>query len=347
MSVVRKLSGRDGRRRQEDPGELYRTLFETMSEGFVICEVIRDASGRLVDYWVRDANPAFRRRAPGAANMVGRRFLEMRPNTHPRWFTACHVALTKGEPVRFEFWDDQALRWYDVHMTRLSDDEVGQFYIDITERKKAERYQAELFDELNHRVKNNLTIVSGVLTMQARASADAAVRGQLLKAVDRIQSIADLHASLYRSGGKDEVEAQRYLEELCERLSRTLLEGRDVRLDLHAEPLTLPLDQAVQLGIIVNELVTNAAKHAYPEAGKGVIWVRLGRAEGGLRLRVSDLGRGLAPDTASGLGMRLVRSLVERAGGEVKVEGARGASVEVRLPIGAPGDDGPLQDNLL
>lgn len=347
MSVVRKLSGRDGERRQRDPGGLYRTLFETMSEGFVICEVIRDSSGRLVDYWVRDANPAFLKRAPSAANMIGRRFLEVRPNTPQRWFTACHVALAKGEPVRFEFWDDQALRWFDVHMTRLSEDEVGQFYFDITERKKAERYQAELFDELNHRVKNNLTIVSGVLTMQAKASADPEVRDQLLKAVDRIQSIADLHASLYRSGGKDEVEAQRYLAELCDRLSRTLLEGRDVRLDLHAEAVALPLDEAVQLGIVVNELVTNAAKHAYSEGEKGVIWVRLGRADGGLRLSVSDLGRGLSQDAASGLGMRLVRSLVERAGGTVTVGGEHGISVEVRLPIGPHRRDEPLQDSLL
>lgn len=347
MAVVRKLSERDGGRRREDPGQRYRTLFETMSEGFVICEVIRDESGRLVDYWVRDANPAFLRRAPSAASLIGRRFLEARPNTHPRWFTACHVALTRGEPVRFEFWDDQALRWYDVHMTRLSEDEVGQFYIDITERKKAERYQAELFDELNHRVKNNLTIVSGVLTMQARASGDPQVREQLLKAVDRIQSIADLHASLYRSSGKDEVEAQSYLAELCGRLSRTLLEGRDVRLDLHAEQAAMPLDEAVQLGIIVNELVTNAAKHAYQEDAKGVIWVRLSRADGALRLRVSDLGRGLSPDATSGLGMRLVRSLVERAGGEVKIEGERGTTVEVRLPVAGRANEGPLQDQLL
>lgn len=344
---MRKLSERDGKRRAEDPGQRYRTLFERMSEGFVICEVIRDETGRLVDYWVRDANPAFLRRAPGAADLIGRRFLEARPTTHPRWFTACHVALTKGEPVRFEFWDDQALRWYDVHMTRLSEDEVGQFYVDITERKKAERYQAELFDELNHRVKNNLTIVSGVLTMQAKASADPEVRDQLLKAVDRIQSIADLHASLYRSGGKDEVEVQRYLGELCDRLGRTLLEGRNVRVDLHVEALALPLDEAVQLGIIVNELVTNAAKHAYPHPDAGVIWIRLGRSEGGLRLSVSDVGRGLAPDSASGLGMRLVRSLVERAGGQVEVDGSRGTSVEVCLPIGERARKEPLQDNLL
>jgi two-component sensor histidine kinase len=345
--VVRKLSERDGQRRAGDPGQRYRTLFETMSEGFVICEVIRDDTGRLVDYWVTDANPAFLKRAPSAADMVGRRFLEVRPNTPPRWFTACHVALTKGEPVRFEFWDDQALRWYDVHMTRLSEDEVGQFYVDITERKKTERYQAELFDELNHRVKNNLTIVSGVLTMQAKASADPEVRDQLLKAVDRIQSIADLHASLYRSGGQDEVEVQRYLTELCDRLSRTLLDGRDVRLDLQAEALALPLDEAVQLGIIVNELVTNAAKHAYPDEDTGVIWIRLGRSEGGLRLCVSDLGRGLAADSASGLGMRLVRSLVERAGGRIEVDGSHGTSVVVRLPLDERSRKEPLQDNLL
>ncbi|HEY9217986.1 MAG TPA: histidine kinase dimerization/phosphoacceptor domain -containing protein [Phenylobacterium sp.] len=346
MAVIRRLSGEEGARPNE-VGQRYRTIFETMSEGFVICQAIRDKSGRLVDYWIRDANPAFTRRAPGGNAMIGRRMLEMRPETHPRWFTACHVALARSEPVRFEFWDDPAQRWYDVHMTRLSDDEVGQFYIDITERKKAERYQAQLFDELNHRVKNNLTIVSGLLTMQARTS-DPQVREQLLKAVDRIQSIADLHASLYRGGGKDEVQARSYLDDLCARLSRTLLEGREVRLDLHAEDISLPLDEAVQLGIIVNELVTNAAKHAYAPEAHGVIWVRLGKTDDGLCLSVADLGRGMVVEgSEGGLGMRLVNSLVERSRGQLTIKSQRGTSVEVRLPTGAHSQAEPQQDNLL
>jgi two-component sensor histidine kinase len=343
VSVVRRLSGRDGGR-QADPGERYRAIFETMSEGFVICEVIRDSEGRLVDYWIREANPAFTRRVP---DMVGHRMLEVRPQTSPRWFTACHVALTRDTPVRFEYWDEVGKRWYDVHMTRLSDHEIGQFYVDITERKRAERNQAQLFDELNHRVKNNLTIVSGLLTMQARHSSDPNVRDQLLKAVDRIQSIADLHAMLYRGGRKDEVAVRGYLEDLCARLSRTLLEGREVRLDLHAEPVSLPIDEAVRLGVIVNELVTNAAKHAYAPNDHGVIWVRLTRTDEGLCLSVADLGQGMGEQPAGGLGMRLVRSLVERDGGQLTIKSSHGTSVEVRLPSGVARANEPTQDNLL
>lgn len=347
MSVVRKLSGRDGRR-LVDQGARYRILFQTMSEAFTVCQVIRDPSGRLVDFWVREGNEAFLRMLPGAAGLIGKRIGEFYPNIHPRFFTACHVALTTGQPLSFEHWDPAGRRWYELRVIRLSDDEVGQFCTDITERKKAERSQAELFDELNHRVKNNLTIVSGLLTMQARSAADPQVRQQLLKAVDRIQSIADLHASLYRGGSKEEVDACSYLGDLCGRLSRTLLEGRDISLDLNAEAISLPLDEAVQIGLIVNELVTNAAKHAYLEDEKGVIWVRLSQTGAGLRLCVADLGRGLPEvGSSSGLGMRLVRSLVERAGGEVTVRGRDGATVEVRLPMAGRSPNEPRQDSLL
>ncbi|MET0294668.1 MAG: sensor histidine kinase [Phenylobacterium sp.] len=343
MGVVRRLNDEHG-----DPGLRLRRLTETMAEGLVICQAIRSPEGRLVDYWIRDANPAYRGFAPDGAQLVGRRHLEVRPNAHPRWLTACHVALTREEPVRFELWDDVDQRWYDVRLVRLGEDELAQFFLDISDRKSSERGQSEQFDELNHRVKNNLTIVSAMLSMQARASADPQVREPLLKAVDRIATIADLHATLYLNGDRGDVAAGRYLEDLCHRLSRSLLEGRDLRLDVAAESIRLPLDEAVRLGIIANELVTNAAKHAYAPNTNGVIWVRLYRDEVGMCLTVSDVGRGIPQGAGeTGLGMRLVRSLIERDGGRLTIRCEQGCHVEVRLPTGGERAGEPTQNSLL
>ena len=137
------------------------TLFNNMAEGLVICEAIRDAEGRLVDYWIRAANPVFLTRSPEGASAIGRTLLSMRPGTSAWWFGRCEAAL-EGKGVRFEFQDPASGRWYDTHMMRLSDQEFGQYFMDITHRKAAESRQVELFDELNHRVKNNLATVASI-----------------------------------------------------------------------------------------------------------------------------------------------------------------------------------------
>jgi two-component sensor histidine kinase len=188
-----------------------------------------------------------------------------------------------------------------------------------------------MFDELNHRVKNNLAMVSSLLALQAR-TAGPDVGAHLQKAVDRIQAIADVHASLYRSSRKDDVDFAAYLGDLCRRLDGSLLADDRVRITLEAESAVLPLERAVALGVIVNELVTNAAKHAYPAPAKGQIAVRLERVDRSLVLSVADTGCGLPDQPGGGLGMRLVRSMVQQIGGLLEVDRGPGAVFRVRLP---------------
>jgi two-component sensor histidine kinase/PAS domain-containing protein len=309
----------------------YRALFDAVSEGFALVEAIRDDEGRLVDYLVLEANPAILSMLDVNATVVGRRQSEILPGLPDTWLTACDQAL-KGRVINFEYYAPRRRRWYEIHLSRVGDRQLSQFIVDITDRKVAEARQSELFDELNHRVKNNLAMVSAMLAMQAR-TAEPQVREHLTQAVDRIQTIADVHASLYRSSRKDDVDFAAYLQDLCARLSGALLEGDRVRLEVVADPATLPLDKAVALGVVVNELVTNAAKHAYPAPASGVIAVALRRAPGELTLSVSDTGAGLpeAP-CADGLGMRLVRSLVQQIGGAMEARSGPGATFSITLP---------------
>ena len=309
-------------------------LFDVLREGVALCEMVRDKDGKVVDYFIREANPAFLRGFGGAAS-VGRRLGELRPDVSSRWYELWHRIMAAGKPTRMEYEDRTAGRWYDVHITPLSGDEVIQLYVDITQRKQAEAHLAHLFNELNHRVKNNLMMVTAMLTMQARSTKDELVREELLQAVDRVQSISDVHAILYKTGAVEAVKFDAYLAELCRRLGSASVD-RGIEIVLEAEPIELASEDAVQLGIVVNELITNAVKHAYPPPAQGKILVKLtGDVDGGVSLSVRDFGPGVpgGEPARPGLGTRLVRQLIQKRGGAVVMTSDGGLMVEVSVPV--------------
>ena len=335
------------RGRTHDPDRRYRRLFECVSDGFALVEGIRDRDGRLIDYVVLDANPAVVRILGFTTSPVGKRQSELMHNAPSAWLQTCDRALA-GEPLIFEYHAAGAGKWYEIHLTRVGPNQLAQLIVDITERKQSERRTSEMFDELNHRVKNNLAIVSAMLSMQARTSGSEAVRAQLETAVGRIQTIADAHASLYRTGRKDEVDFAAYLQNLCDRLRESVLDSDRITLEAKAEPASLPLDRAVTLGVLINELVTNAAKHAYPPPAHGPISVQLRREGDDLVLTVGDSGPGLpAEPPRRGLGMRIVRSLVQQLGARLEIQHHPGATFHVRLPASSAPAPEPHQSTLL
>jgi two-component sensor histidine kinase/PAS domain-containing protein len=308
----------------------YRALFEGVSEGFALIEGVW-FDGRLIDLVAVEANPAILKMFNIAGPVAGQLQSRMVPKPMPEYLPACERAF-RGERPRLEFMDPTSQRWFEIRLNRAGENRLAQIMVDITDRKAAESHQSEMFDELNHRVKNNLAAVSAMLGMQARVSEDLGVREQLQKAVDRIQTIADVHASLYRGTSADQVDLGAYLQRLGERLSTTLVDPERVHVEVDAAPVMAPLDEAVALGLIVNELVTNAAKHAYPPPASGVISVSLKQPRSGIELRVADRGVGL-PQVIEGrgIGMRLVRSLVQQCRGEMEVGRDGGASFTIRL----------------
>jgi two-component sensor histidine kinase len=314
-------------------GELrYRTLFECVSDGFLLIEPAADGPGEARDYVILEANPAILRMLSTDNSIVGRRVSQVLPVPVDGWLEACNRAAA-GEAVTLDFQSPATDHWYEIHLSRVGRGQLAAFIVDVTDRKLAESRHLELFDELNHRVKNNLSMVSAMLGMHARASHEPEVRDQLKRAVDRIQTIADVHASLYRSSSRDDVDFAGYLQHLCDRLSGSLLADDRIRIALDAQPAGLALDKAVALGVVVNELVTNAVKHAYPPPARGLILVKLRHVGDTLSLSVSDRGQGL-PSTPSGkgLGMRLIRSLVQQAGATLAVDQENeGVTFVVRL----------------
>jgi PAS domain S-box-containing protein len=315
----------------------YNTLFDAMNEGFALCEGIRDESGRLVDYVLVEINPALQNMLGVGPEVAGGR-LSDGPGDHSQWLRVCDRVLRTGTPWKYTSHNAATGRWHDIHIDRVGSNRISQFFFDITERKEAEERQVQLFAELNHRVKNNFAVVSGFLRMQARGAADPALREELMKAVNRVQGIADIHSSLYRSGRTKDIEFGDYVKDLCERLAQSLLDNDRIRLDVNAEAADLPLDSAIALGMIVNELVTNAAKHAYPPPSRGVISIRFMRDGSDYVLTIQDQGCGLATDPearSKGLGMKLVPALAAQVSATLTIREEAGLFYELRVPIAA------------
>ncbi len=184
--------------------------------------------------------------------------------------------------------------------------------------QEALAHQAILTREMSHRVKNSLSIAMGLLRVQARSTQSEDVKTALYDAASRVGMIAQVHDHLWRSTRIGFVDLADFLGELCVKMNGTA-EGHTVI--CHANTMTLPADQAIPLGLLINELVTNAVKHAYPD-GPGAIHVSTNEVGGRLHVDVSDEGIGL-PDgfdidqPRASLGFKVIRRLVRQLEGNL------------------------------
>jgi two-component sensor histidine kinase len=177
--------------------------------------------------------------------------------------------------------------------------------------------QALLSKESDHRLLNDLQVIVSLLSLQSRASANTEVASQLAAAADRVATIGRMHRRLHYCDGVQSVAFKQFLDDLCRDFSTMLFSEQRLERGIVVEGIevTLPSVTAIPLGFIVNELITNAAKY-----GKGRITVRLERnPEKGYALSVSNDGpslpEGFDPAAGKGMGMRIIRSFVERIGG--------------------------------
>jgi two-component sensor histidine kinase len=189
--------------------------------------------------------------------------------------------------------------------------------------------------ELEHRTKNNFQTVAALIGLQLRRSPDEPSRRALREALSRVTSISEAHRNLTVAANDTQaVDMAVYLPDLCSSLAEALLLGELVRLECQVDPGALDRDRAVAVGLIVNELVTNAAKHAFADGGHGQIRVAFAREASGYRLTVDDDGMGLPADYATrrhGLGRGLVEAFTRQARGSLKVGEGPGAHFEVEL----------------
>lgn len=238
------------------------------------------------------------------------------------------------------------LNAYRIKAPTAAEDWIVHVARDVSqERILQQRMSAMLEDktlmlrEIHHRIKNNLTVLQGMLGIEARRVDDPGVRQTLTDGANRVKCFALLHDKLYRYGVERRVSIRLYLDELCEVI---LLNYADlapgVEITREIEPMKLLTDHVPYVGLVVTEIVSNALKHAFVGCTGGVVKVTFGAAPEGSRLVIEDDGRGLVDchemSASSGFGFRLLKGIVSQLGANMQCE--KGALGGTRFTVWFP-----------
>ncbi len=231
---------------------------------------------------------------------------------------------------------------------------IGSCADTIHFRKKAEQYHEEreklirdleealkekemLIREVHHRVKNNLQVIEGLLTLQSFKVSDGKDRELFDESRIRVQAISKIHEMLYKSKDLKKIDFARYLRELVESLHENYSAGKpDITLTMDIPDITMDINVIIPCGLVVNELVSNALKHAFPGERKGEIFVGIERdGDASMSIVVRDNGIGIPDDFditgTSTLGMQIIMSLSHQLGGGVVLN--RRGGCEFRVPV--------------
>lgn len=218
---------------------------------------------------------------------------------------------------------------------------------DITGRKIADeairsslREKEVLLKEIHHRVKNNLQVVSSLLGLQSRTIEDSATRKMFQESQNRVHSMALIHESLYQAENLSEIDFPSYVDQLAAHLFRSYgVDANRVQMAASVDELRLTIDTAVPCGLIINELISNCLKYAFPGGRNGKIRIEMREEEDHrIRLAVSDDGVGLPegvdPFTRKSLGLRLVHTLADQLGATVEMSSNGGARIVLTFRAG-------------
>lgn len=215
---------------------------------------------------------------------------------------------------------------------------------EINERKKGEKkIQAALQEkelllkEIHHRVKNNLQVISSLLGLQARQFEDPLLRDRFTETQNRVHSISIVHEKLYQSDDLARIKFEDYISNIVKNLLDSYGEiSGNVKVEKDIEDLRIGIDIAIPCGLIINELVSNSLKHAFPEGKRGKIIIQFRNLENSQYiLSVRDNGIGIASEKNRriNLGMKIINTLVKQLRGDMTISGDSGSEFSILIPI--------------
>ena len=215
--------------------------------------------------------------------------------------------------------------------------------IDISEIKEYEKRlensleeKEVLLSEIHHRVKNNLAIISGLLQLESFNATDDGIRNTLQNSQMRIHSMAQVHEMLYNSNDFTNLSFKDFVSEIVNSIKSVYQQlQNDITFELNIESLQLNVNQAIPCGLIINEVVTNAYKHAFKEGEEGRIQISLSQVGDTIRLNVKDNGRGLRDNfslsESSSLGFKLIETLTSQLNADINIRSQEGTQVSVKF----------------
>jgi PAS domain S-box-containing protein len=218
---------------------------------------------------------------------------------------------------------------------------VYGIYVDITGQKKAEdqvkrslKEKEVLLAEIHHRVKNNLAVITGLLELQGYNTVNEDAKKVLKDSQLRINSMALIHEKLYQSERLSEIQFDTYINELLDVIKKSHFSNqKPVQINIDAEPVPLTITQAIPCGLLLNEIITNSLKHAFPDDRQGEINISFKKTGNQLRLSIGDNGIGLPENhtemKSKSLGMTLIKTLAKQLEAEMFIDTRQGTRYDL------------------
>ncbi len=323
----------------------FRTLTSMSPSGIYLT----DAKGDCVyvsEHWCKMAGLTVDE-AKGTGWVMGI-YLEDREKIKEAWYK---MVSSKGhweEEYRFQDKKGKITWVYGVAVPSYDANGVVNGYIgtnvDISERKRAEEEiraslneKEILLKEIHHRVKNNMAVISGLLKLQSHSFKDPDVIRAFSESQQRIRSMALVHEKLYNAQDLSQIDFSNYIPDLVNQIYQTYEVQREkISSKIQTNNISMGIDIAVPCGLIINELVTNAFKYAFPGEQRGEISIALSHSNNDYSLEVSDNGVGLPMDidfqTISSFGLYLVNLLTQQLKGTIEIDRSKGTSIKITFP---------------
>ncbi|MFL0685378.1 MAG: histidine kinase dimerization/phosphoacceptor domain -containing protein [Algoriphagus aquaeductus] len=203
-----------------------------------------------------------------------------------------------------------------------------------TEIAKQNAERELLLKEIHHRVKNNLQIISSLLSMTTRGLKDDKMKDAMKESQSRVKTMALIHEKLYQYENLSKINMQEYIQQLSNFLTQTYRSDKDIQITINAAEINLDMDMAIPLGLITNELLSNSLKYAFEDRHEGEIIINFSqKVPGSYSLLIKDTGKGLGQnldiDNTKSLGLKLVKTLTRQINGQLKIIPQPGASFEI------------------
>jgi two-component sensor histidine kinase len=331
---------------EADLKALFPLIFNNAFDAIVVYKSVKGDNGESIDFIFRYMNDsAFNILKGTREDYIGKRFLPLFPYAIEDGMYNLFKSVTEtGIPAEKDFYYDygEYKGWYRDSVVPY-DGGLIVYFRDITEQKGLEiklkhslKEKEILLKEIHHRIKNNLQIVASIINLQSNYVKDPEDVHLFVESQNQINAVALVHQKLYEGVTLSSINFENYIKELIKTLFETYQVKKDkINLIFDIDNLEIGSDLAISLGLILNELITNALKYAFPAGRSGEIRISIKSGTDSINVIVEDNGVGFPEHlnfrNTESLGMQLANSLTEQYNGEIRLERLNGTKFKLKF----------------
>ncbi len=339
----RKNAEMELRKREEEKS----WILGGMLNAFVIFESVFDDNGDFISYRFVYINDSFEKITGVTLDEVrGKTVHEVWPEIQPEWIKRYGEVAVTGKPQTFELFHAPTDNFYSCNVFRPYEnkEKFCVIFDDITEKVESQdeitrslKEKEIMLKEIHHRVKNNLQVISSMLSLQAKVVKDEKSRDALIQMKQRVHSMSSVHELLYKSENLTEIPLKNHIEEITKPLFAIYRKSsNDIVMKVTSDDIRVSIEKAIPMGLVLNELISNSMKYAFEDRMKGEISITLKEEANQLTITVKDDGVGMSKEEflnkTDTLGLNLVELLIEQLNGEVQMFNGTGTTFEIRVP---------------